>query len=61
MKRRKVVEYRRKLRGLLEQAGKDAQGLERLDASVQGWVNHVRYANSWGLRRSMLDFTIPRM
>ena len=61
VKRRKVVEYRRKLRGLLEQAGKDAQGLERLDASVQGWVNHVRYANSWGLRRSMLDFTIPRM
>jgi RNA-directed DNA polymerase len=21
------------------------------DASIQGWVNHVRYADSWGLRR----------
>ncbi|QLQ24839.1 MAG: RNA-dependent DNA polymerase [Dechloromonas sp.] len=22
-----------------------------LDASVKGWVNHIRYADSWGLRR----------
>ena len=22
-----------------------------LDASVKGWVNHVRYADTWGLRR----------
>ncbi len=24
------------------------------DASVQGWINHVRYADSWGLRRHVL-------
>jgi len=24
------------------------------DAGVQGWINHVRYADSWGLRRHML-------
>ena len=24
------------------------------DASVQGWINHVRYADSWGLRESVL-------
>ena len=24
------------------------------DASVQGWINHVRFADSWGLRRYML-------
>ncbi|MER2551789.1 MAG: reverse transcriptase domain-containing protein, partial [Thauera sp.] len=23
------------------------------DASVKGWVNHIRYADSWGLRRHM--------
>jgi RNA-directed DNA polymerase len=23
------------------------------DASVKGWVNHVRYADTWGLRRHM--------
>jgi len=22
-----------------------------LDASVKGWINHVRYADTWGLRR----------
>jgi len=24
-----------------------------LDASVKGWINHVRYADTWGLRRHM--------
>lgn len=26
-----------------------------LDASVQGWINHVRYADTWGLRRHLFD------
>ena len=25
-----------------------------LDASVQGWINYVRFADSWGLRRHVL-------
>jgi hypothetical protein len=28
-------------------------GFAELDASVRGWVNHVRYADTWGLRRHM--------
>ena len=24
------------------------------DASVRGWINHVRYADTWGLRGSVL-------
>ena len=24
------------------------------DASVQGWINHVRYADTWGLRKHVL-------
>jgi hypothetical protein len=24
-----------------------------LDAGVQGWINHVRHADSWGLRRHL--------
>jgi hypothetical protein len=24
------------------------------DASVQGWINHVRYADTWGLRQHVL-------
>jgi hypothetical protein len=26
----------------------------KLDAAVQGWINHVRYADSWGLRERVL-------
>lgn len=25
------------------------------DASVQGWINHVRYADTWGLQDHMLS------
>ena len=25
------------------------------DASVQGWINHVRHADTWGLRRHVLQ------
>jgi RNA-directed DNA polymerase len=28
-------------------------GFGELDASVKGWVNHVRYADTWGLRRHL--------
>ncbi|MEW8440456.1 MAG: reverse transcriptase domain-containing protein [Candidatus Thiodiazotropha taylori] len=27
----------------------------KFDASVQGWINHVRYADSWGLREAVLS------
>jgi hypothetical protein len=26
-----------------------------LDASVQGWINHVRFADTWGLRNFIFD------
>ena len=26
-----------------------------LDASAQGWINHVRYADSWGLRKHVFN------
>jgi RNA-directed DNA polymerase len=26
-----------------------------LDASIQGWINHVGHADSWGLRRHILE------
>lgn len=30
------------------------------DASVKGWVNHVRYADSWGLRKKMFSRLVIR-
>jgi hypothetical protein len=37
----------------LYQAGKIT--FAELDASVQGWINHVRYADTWGLRGHIFD------
>jgi hypothetical protein len=31
------------------------------DASVQGWINHVRYADTWGLRRHVLGQPLKRL
>ena len=32
----------------------DTIPLARVTASVQGWVNHVRYGNTMGLRKAVL-------
>jgi hypothetical protein len=29
--------------------------LAELEASIRGWTNHVAHADSWGLRRHMLE------
>jgi hypothetical protein len=31
-----------------------------LDASIQGWIAHVGHADSWGLRRHLLDTLVIR-
>ncbi len=55
LKRRKVVNARRKLRGLLVKyhAGRIDQA--RVTASINGWINHTRFGDTWGLRRAVLD------
>lgn len=53
LKRRNVVKFRKRLArniGLFRQ-GQITFG--ELDASVQGWINHVRYGDSWGLRKQL--------
>lgn len=54
LKRRKGIDYRRRFRRLLTAYERRVILLAQLDASVQGWVNHVRYGNTIGLRRAML-------
>ncbi|MBK7677744.1 MAG: hypothetical protein IPJ27_25055 [Candidatus Accumulibacter sp.] len=55
VKARKVVQASRRLgeRYAAWQAGEIS--FAEFDASVQGWINHVRYADSWGLRRHVLE------
>ena len=54
LKRRKGIHFRRKLRGLLAQHAVGEITLDQVTASVRGWVNHVRYGNTVGLRKAVL-------
>jgi len=49
LKRRKGIEYRRRFRRLLLDYRQGRLSLDQLTASVQGWVNHVRYADTYRL------------
>jgi hypothetical protein len=61
LKRRKGVQFRRKLKRLTGQYQRGEISMETMTASVRGWVNHVRYGNTVGLRKKMLgDQPIPR-
>lgn len=53
LKRRQGIAYRRRLRQLLAAYAAGEVDLAAVDASVQGWVNHVRYGQTYGLRRQM--------
>ena len=47
--RRKGIAYQRKLLAMVKTGTS-----EQIQASVRGWINHVRYADTYGLRRSVL-------
>jgi len=53
LKQRKGVAFQRKLRGLMTAYAQGFIEFEQLDASVQGWINHVRYGDTWGLRGAL--------
>ncbi len=54
LKRRKGVYYQQKLRVLMAAYQAGEVSLEQVTASVQGWVNHVRFGNTMGLRKAVL-------
>ena len=55
LKRRKGLHYRRKLWSLWAAYCRGEIQLERVTASVQGWVNHARYGSTVGLRKAVLS------
>ena len=55
VKARKVVQASRRLGDRYGAWQKGEISFAEFDASVQGWINHVRYADSWGLRRHVLE------
>jgi hypothetical protein len=54
LKRRKGVQFQRRLRALLAAWEAGRLSADRLAASIQGWGNHAQYANTVGLRKAVL-------
>ena len=54
VKARKVVQARDGLASDSTPGGLVEISFADFDASVRGWINHVRYADSWGLREHVL-------
>ncbi len=50
LKRRNAVNFTRKFERNLDDYRSGRISFAELDASVQGWINHVRFADTWGLR-----------
>lgn len=55
LRRERGVRFMRKLKNLVCSYKSQAVLFDSLDNSVRGWVNHVRYANTIGLRKSVLS------
>lgn len=53
LKRRKGIHFRRRFGLLRESYGQGFISLGKMNASVRGWINHVRFANTIGLRKSL--------
>jgi len=55
LKRRKVDQFRRRLRGALAASAAGELPAAHLAASVQGWIAHARYGNTTGLQKAVLE------
>jgi hypothetical protein len=53
LKRRNVVQFSRRLERNISLYQQEAISFAELDASVQSWINHVRYGDTWGLRTNI--------
>lgn len=61
LKRRNALNFSRRLQDNLDAYSAGRISFAELDASVQGWINHVRYADTWGLRKHIFaTHPIPR-
>ena len=50
LKQRNAVNFTRRFERNIARYRAHEISFDELTASVQGWVNHVRYADTWGLR-----------
>ena len=55
LKRRNAVAFTRRLAHNIDLYETDQISFAELDASIKGWVNYVRYGDTWGLRGHLFD------
>ncbi len=55
VKARNVVKFTRRLERNLDLYEAGTISFAELDASVRGWINHVRYGDTWGLREHIFQ------
>lgn len=53
LKRRNGIQFRQRLAENITLYREGRISFAELDASVQGWINHVRYGDTWGLRQKL--------
>ncbi|MEN8167001.1 MAG: reverse transcriptase domain-containing protein [Pseudomonadota bacterium] len=54
LKRRKGINFQRRLHGMLKDFNGDKASAHQIASNVDGWLNHVRYANTAGLMKTLL-------
>jgi len=55
LKRKKGIAFQRKLKYLRVLKAEGILSRAQFNASIQGWVNHVRWGNTWRLRVALLN------
>jgi len=60
LKRRKGIAFQRRLKKQLRDYAAGIISFDPITASARGWINHVRYGDTWGLRRALLNTPIPK-
>jgi RNA-directed DNA polymerase len=55
LKSRNVIQFTRRFKRNIGAYRARRMSFASLDASVQGWVNHVRYGDAWGLRNHIFS------
>jgi len=58
LKRRKGIHFQRRFKRLVTELAAGRLTFEDLDAAVQGWVNHTRSGDTWGLRGAVLGSVV---
>ncbi len=54
LKRRNMLNFARRWACNMTLYRSGTMSFAELDASVQGWINHARYGDTWGLRARLL-------